>query len=243
MQITYLAHSGFLVETKQEYLLFDYYRGTIPELNTRKHLYVFVSHKHPDHYNHVIWELIKKYPNTTYILAKDIPFSHGIRQKIGIAQELADKVVRVRGNESYTLEEGESSLVIRTLRSTDEGVAFLITTEGKKIYHAGDLNLWLWKQESKQFNENMQKRFEEQMQHLVGESIDVAFLPLDFRQEEDAGAGMDYFIEHVNAGMIIPMHLWEHYDLIEEYCRTRKGRFDVSVIRYVNHKGQTFQIG
>ncbi len=34
---------------------------------------------------------------------------------------------------------------IRTLRSTDEGVAFVVHYAGKTIYHAGDLNWWHWK--------------------------------------------------------------------------------------------------
>ena len=35
-------------------------------------------------------------------------------------------------------------------KSTDECVAFLIETEGKWIYHAGDLNNWVWDGEPKQ---------------------------------------------------------------------------------------------
>ena len=34
---------------------------------------------------------------------------------------------------------------IRTLRSTDEGVAYLVSYRGKRIYHAGDLNWWHWR--------------------------------------------------------------------------------------------------
>ena len=33
---------------------------------------------------------------------------------------------------------------VATLRSTDMGVAFLIQCEGKRLYHAGDLNCWVW---------------------------------------------------------------------------------------------------
>ena len=31
---------------------------------------------------------------------------------------------------------------VRTLRSTDLGVAFLVITNGGTFYHAGDLNFW-----------------------------------------------------------------------------------------------------
>ena len=39
-------------------------------------------------------------------------------------------------------------LVIRALPSTDEGVAFDIDYQGRRIYHAGDLNWWAWSGES-----------------------------------------------------------------------------------------------
>lgn len=51
MKITYLRHSGFLVELEQVWLLFDYYRGEIPEFPKGKKGYVFVSHRHIDHFN------------------------------------------------------------------------------------------------------------------------------------------------------------------------------------------------
>ena len=46
MKITYLRHSGFLVEMTQVWLLFDYYRGEIPAFPKGKKGYVFVSHRH-----------------------------------------------------------------------------------------------------------------------------------------------------------------------------------------------------
>ena len=36
MKITYLGHSGFLAETDDAYFLFDYYKGTMPELDGSK---------------------------------------------------------------------------------------------------------------------------------------------------------------------------------------------------------------
>ena len=32
MQITYIGHSGFLVELSESLLLFDYYEGSLPKL-------------------------------------------------------------------------------------------------------------------------------------------------------------------------------------------------------------------
>ena len=51
MKITYIYHSGFLVESADAYYIFDYYRADFPVTDADKPVYVFVSHRHPDHYN------------------------------------------------------------------------------------------------------------------------------------------------------------------------------------------------
>ena len=35
MKITYINHSGFLIETRDCYYIFDYYRGELPHLATK----------------------------------------------------------------------------------------------------------------------------------------------------------------------------------------------------------------
>jgi len=57
MRITYIGHSGFLVELRETLLLFDYYEGSLPQLPLEKQLYVFASHRHPDHFNPEIFSL------------------------------------------------------------------------------------------------------------------------------------------------------------------------------------------
>ena len=46
---------------------------------------------------------------------------------------------------------------IRTLRSTDEGVAFFVRFKEMTIFHAGDLNWWHWEDESEAYNEMMRR--------------------------------------------------------------------------------------
>ena len=72
MKITYIHHSAFLVETESAYLLFDYFQRKLPEFSEEKPLYVFASHRHPDHFSKVIFELEEKHPKIHYILAFDI---------------------------------------------------------------------------------------------------------------------------------------------------------------------------
>ena len=44
LTVTYIKHSGFLIETANSYLLFDYWQGKLPELQYDKELYIFSSH-------------------------------------------------------------------------------------------------------------------------------------------------------------------------------------------------------
>ena len=46
MKITFIEHSGFMVEMERTVLLFDYYQGEIPAFDKEKTLYVFVSQNH-----------------------------------------------------------------------------------------------------------------------------------------------------------------------------------------------------
>ena len=46
IKVSFLYHSGFLVELPEIIFLFDYYKGVIPELDSRKNIYVFSIHRH-----------------------------------------------------------------------------------------------------------------------------------------------------------------------------------------------------
>ena len=80
MKVTYIGHSGFLLEAENAYFLFDYYQGNIPEMNRNYPLVVFVSHKHADHYNPEVFELVKKYPRVQFVLSRDVPAKWKIQE-------------------------------------------------------------------------------------------------------------------------------------------------------------------
>ena len=73
MKITYINHSGFLVETENCYYVFDYYKGEMPRLDKSKEVVVFCSHFHQDHFNPKIFEFLDDIGmNYQAVLAKDI---------------------------------------------------------------------------------------------------------------------------------------------------------------------------
>lgn len=238
MKITYLSHSGFLVELQHSYLLFDYYRGEIPELNKSKVLYIFVSHKHEDHYSFSIWNLKDEYPKVKYILSKDVPFTENVRKKRGLTDDILPHTLRVNGNNHYSFDE----LEISTLKSTDAGVAFLVETEGVKIYHSGDLNLWAWKDADEEYNRKMRQLYCMQIDKMKDEIPDVAFFPLDSRQEEYAYEGLDYFRKMVDARHIFPMHTWGKYEIISLYKKERKETPNIEKVYEIKKEGESFQI-
>ena len=139
MKVTYIGHSGFSVELESHILLFDYYEGAMPEFDPAKKLLVFASHSHPDHFNREILKLEDVCPDVEYIFPKDI----GIAKK---EQRASEHFMRKR--DEITV--GDTK--IKSLRSTDEGVAFLVTCEGRTIYHAGDLNWWHWEEETEAYS-------------------------------------------------------------------------------------------
>lgn len=207
MNIIYIGHSSFLVELNNSYLLFDYYTGGIPELDKNKTIYVFSSHFHEDHFNFEIFNFMEKYSNVVYIFSRDI------RRKYG--KKISKEVHYLASNSSEKIDE----LMVETLRSTDEGVAFIVSSENKTIYHAGDLNLWIWKEESHEYNSYMELRYRKEIDKIKGRHFDVAFLVLDSRQEENAFQGFDYFMKNTDTELAYPMHYWNDPSIIDKLIK------------------------
>lgn len=210
MKVTYLGHSGFMVELHDSCLVFDYYRGELPhncqDLKS-KNWYVFSSHSHGDHFNPKIIELMCGYDNVTYVFSKDI------ERKLKSYKELVagKSICYMRRDEEIRLNDIE----IKTFHSTDKGVAFLVKAEGQLIYHAGDLNWWHWEGESAQYNNDMAARYKREVGKIKesvedrGGILDVAFVPLDPRLLSAYYMGMKYFLENVKVQKLFPMHFWD----------------------------------
>lgn len=208
MNVTYIAHSGFLVETRACYYLFDYYKGELPALDKQKRVLVFCSHAHHDHYNPRIFTLLweQGVQQITAVLANDISRR---RYPSGDVE-----CIRVRHDESYEL---PCDTGLRTLLSTDSGVAFLLTCPEGTIYHAGDLNDWVWEGEPEQENRQMTGSYRHEIQKLKDICIDVAFVPLDPRQEKYYAEGMLYFLKTVKVKTVYPMHYWDKPEIIDRF--------------------------
>lgn len=225
MDITYIEHSGFLIELGSCYIIFDYYRGTVPTLKD-KPVYVFSSHSHKDHFNPKIFDILKG-KNAKYI------FSHDIKKKAGEKEN----IIYLKAGTEFTLD----NIYIRTLRSTDTGVAFLVRAEGKTLYHAGDLNDWRWAGESKAYNNNMMKNFRTEIDKIKGIPIDAAFLPLDPRQEDYYFEGMEYTLDTLDINYAFPMHFWHCYEITDKFINEGHNRTETKIIR-INDKNENWRL-
>ena len=201
MKITYIHHSSFSVELENCILLFDYFEGKLPIWDKNKKIYVFSSHSHDDHFSKVIFDLEKEYPNTTYILSDDIKNS------------LSNNTIFIKPNQSITVD----NLEIKTLKSTDLGVAFIVKAENKLFYHAGDLNYWHWEGElTDEENYNMGLSYKSEINKIKDLDFYVSFIPLDPRQDKQYSLGFDTFMNTVNTKYAFPMHLWKDYSTVDK---------------------------
>lgn len=241
MKVTYIDHSGFLVEMPDICFLFDYYKGKIPSIDENKPFIVFASHRHEDHYNPVIFELVKQYSDVQFILSKDIRTKWKLLEYEEQGINLINHIVTAEKNASWDmLISNGRKLRIETFKSTDEGVAFLLTYEGKTFYHAGDLNLWLWEGESGQYNNNMKASYFRELEKLKGRRIDVAFVPLDPRLLVHAGEGLESFMEYTESRHVFPMHFWGRFSVISKFVAKHPEYEDR--IMMTEKAGQEFEI-
>lgn len=230
MKVTFLAHSGFLVELSTCVLLFDWWKDPLPPLPD-KPLLVFVSHSHSDHFNPAVFQL----DAAAFLLGADIVLSAQNRAKWQVAEETAGKCFRLVGGQRLSPLPG---VTVETLSSTDEGVAFLVTAEEQTIFHAGDLNWWHWEGEKDPWNPDMEAAFRRAAEPLRGRKIDLAMLVLDPRQGEAGFLGADYFLRLADIRHVIPMHQWGDFAFTNAFLAHFPAYSDQ--IRAVHQPGQTF---
>lgn len=240
VEVWYLYHSGFGAKVGNTLMLFDYYKhqasGHEPDLlngvfdpcaHRNEEVFVFVSHKHGDHYNPIIFSWERVIPNIHYILSNDVPVKHKTPAMLFVEPE-----------NSYSI----SNMTIETFTSTDEGVGFLIQTEGLTLYHAGDLHWWHWKGEPDPWNPLMEKQYKQQIEKLKNRKVDIAFLPVDPRQEEYSHLGLWWFLKEVSCAHVFPMHFASDFSSLEKLDEISELKPHLSRIHLISQRGQHFTI-
>lgn len=236
-KITYLAHSGFAVETANHFFVFDYCQpsakgphniagGVITGtyLKEKRNIFVFASHSHADHFDRVILDWGKSIPDVTYVFSSDI--------------HLRGPKESIRFMAPYQ-EYDKGGVVVKTFGSTDLGVSFLVQADGVSIFHAGDLNWWHWKGDNPEDRAGMEAAFKAEVEKIKPAEIDIAFFPVDPRLEEFYSLGADYFAEQLKPKMLVPMHFWGKYATTSAFAEKYRNSEMAAVA--LTHKGQEFE--
>lgn len=241
MKLDYIYHSGFAIEADGVTVIIDYYKDSSEEVYNKGivHdyllekpgiLYVLCSHFHPDHFNREIlsWKVLR--PDIRYIFSKDI-----LKHRRASAE---DAIFINKGN----IYEDEN-IRIEAFGSTDIGISFLIDLQGKRLFHAGDLNNWHWSEESTP--EEIRKAegdFLAEVKTLqqTAPSVDLAMFPVDSRIGKDYMRGAEQFVERIKTAIFVPMHFSEDYqggDAFRQFAESKGCRF-----LSITHRGQSFNI-
>lgn len=214
MKLTYLFHSGFVLETGRCLLVFDYWMdpaGAFPAcLASGKPMYVFASHFHEDHFTRAIFAWRETKRDITYILSKDI-----LRHRRAHREE-ADVWLAKGGHFE------DERLRVWATGSTDCGVSWVVEVEGRRIFHAGDLNNWYARFLTDDYTGGtiLSPEFGEvdplagEKQYLGGlkdirkltDSFDLVMFPIDGRIGNGYTRGARQFIERFRVGLFVPMH-------------------------------------
>ena len=237
IRLTYIFHSGFVVETAAGILVFDYWldlANVLPKCLSRRggrHVYGFASHFHKDHFTKDIFGWKQSLgSDVTYILSKDI-----------LKHSRADK-----GEADVWLAKGgtwaDENIQVTATGSNDSGVSWIVETGGNRIFHAGDLCNWYarfladgnkYRQPySEELGEDIdpvaeEKRFLGELKDIqkIAKGFDLVMFPVDGRIGNGYTLGARQFIERFQVGMFVPMHFvlsgFESAWRMEPFCQEK----------------------
>lgn len=208
--ITFLSHSGFLVETETDFFAFDVWQDPAGALSaaldsSEKPISFFVSHFHADHFSP---DIFRWWDRASYILHADCEVPEGFRAHGMTAGETA----------------AFPSFSVKMYGSTDAGGSFLVETGGRMIFHAGDLNWWHWAGEDASENLAARDLFFKEVSRIEETDLDILFFPVDARQAVAREWGVSYFLSRMTrVGLLVPMHAFG-----SKWCPTYvfRARFD-----------------
>lgn len=222
MKIIYHHHSGFSIQLGKTLLVFDYWRGEkeslslsaqlLPSFLTRfDHVYVFISHSHMDHYDPIVYEWALGLRHVEYLQGDDVP----------LAPEVKGQHVMKPGDE-LTL---PGDVLVKAYPSTDLGVSFHVQADGLSIFHAGDLNLWHWREESTVAEINLaEDEYNAALQAISDLHFDVCMFPVDPRQGELYALGAERLIMTVRPSLFLPMHFFQYDYLIRDFANANSSK-------------------
>lgn len=227
IKVTYIWHDCFVVAMPAATLVFDYWADAdgvprelpsfLNEIRKDVPLYVFVSHFHKDHYNPAVFSWRQAGFNVHYFVSLDV----WKRMRHIVSPTSVYAGPKVDAATVSVLKPGASSaetrLDVKAFPSTDIGNSWLVIAEGCRIFHAGDLNAWIWRDEStesevasglKAFSSCL-KPIKTALQ-VKGDDylhpVDICFFPVDSRIGSGYYEGAKIFLQEFHVRHFFPMH-------------------------------------
>ncbi len=219
--VSFFYHSAFTVSLQKTLLIFSYRQKDVQQLEECHYLsskdfrgfnniLVFVPSASAVHHDPVIYSWKQSFP-ITYIMPQE-------------AAKTAPRAANIRVcREGDTFSVGHSEISV--FGSTDQGVSYLVSAEGLNVFHAGDLNLWHWREENtlKEIA-RAEQAFYEKTAAIPKDTIDICFFPLDPNQGGLYDAGANHFIMSLRPKVFFPMHFGQRAEIANEYARRALSR-------------------
>ncbi len=222
--VEYINHSGYIVETENHILLVDYVKGDLPKFD--KPTLVIATHGHQDHFN----EDILKIPGQVRIL-----LSSDIKEEYNLPHQ--SNVFYIEPNAKRFV----GDFQVETFGSTDQGISVFVYVDNIGIFHAGDLNLWIWEDEDTQEDKKeMSKDFDNEIKKIRRKNVEIAMFPIDPRLGKYATSGVRYFMDIVKPSFLFPMHFWGDSSVAKELKDTYTNL--KTEILVPEHDNQKFEI-
>ncbi len=238
--LTYIWHDCFVLSTGQATIVFDYWRdpekraedelpGFLSEVALDRPLYVVVSHHHKDHFTREIFEWSRHFKSIHYIISKDVAkaIRHMLRpESIYAGTRPAPESVHIlTPGEVYR----DGLVEIDAFGSTDIGNSYVVTVDGKRVYHSGDLNAWIWKDES---TEKEVKAALKAFTDILGTirerytGFDIAMFPVDSRIGTGYYTGASIFVREFKVKHFFPMHFGLGDEAEQKRYQRDAGKFE-----------------
>lgn len=228
IKVIYVFHSGFVVETPSAILVFDYFKdpaGVVDHLDDGgKPVYFIASHRHPDHFVPAIFSVGKRFRRHVFLLSHEIEKCAAYRRHALKADPTLSPVFLHRGD---TYDDG--TLRLLALPSTDIGISAAVMVDGRIIFHAGDLNLWQWRDDAPSEAVRMARgQYGACLRDIKAagiDAIDVAMFPVDPRQGGGYEDGARIFVDTFKVKHFFPMHFWDEPQKAVDFSLYRNTAF------------------
>lgn len=253
-RISFIWHDCFVVEMPAANIVFDYWLDStgsdnafpkfLENLDHEKPLFVLVSHGHKDHFNKAVFEWSSDFPKIHYIVSGDV----GKRIRHILSPTSVYNGTKISPDSVTVLRRGESlslhDVRIHAFPSTDIGNSYMVEACGHRIFHAGDLNAWLWLDDST--DTEIKKALGDYkaclreirnyidsagaLEACGSRKIDFCFFPVDSRIGREYFTGARMFVREFDVCHFFPMH----FDLGDESERSLRRNDALKFNEYAN---------